>query len=287
MKLRAIEGNTQKLDGGAMFGNAPREMWKKWITPDEKNRIPLACRSLYLETDTGQKVLFDVGVGAFFDPKFRERYGVVEEEHQLIHNLKKEGISHEDIDIVILSHMHFDHAGGVLSAYSDGEPHLLFPNAKFYTGKEHWLRATNPHSRDRASFIPLIQEKLEESGRLHLIDGATHPDLDFVHFHYVHGHTPGLMISILDLPGGPLAFVADLIPGMPWVHLPISMGYDRFPELGIDEKRTFLEDFVKKQGKLFFTHDPTTPCAAVIKNEKGRFIGEALDISKITEPKPT
>jgi len=88
MQLHAVEGNTQRLDGGAMFGNAPKELWKRWIEPDEKNRIPLACRSMHLETPDGRHVLFDVGVGAFFEPKYKDRYGVVENQHCLIENLQ-------------------------------------------------------------------------------------------------------------------------------------------------------------------------------------------------------
>ncbi|MBB64835.1 MAG: MBL fold hydrolase [Waddliaceae bacterium] len=280
MKAYAIEGNSQRLDGGAMFGNAPKAMWEKWIKPDELNRIPLACRCLLLKLDNGKNILFEAGVGAFFEPKFKDRYGIVETEHRLLDNLKKEGLSHEDIDAVILSHMHFDHVGGIVSAYSDGEPHLLFPNAKFYTSKEQWERAHKPHFRDRASYIPMINELLEASGRLVLIDGETHPDLDFgVRFTYVNGHTPGLMVSHIEMPEGPLVFVSDLIPGKPWTHLPITMGYDRYPEQGIEEKQVLLESLEPQEGRLFYTHDPEFACAVVRKDEKGRYYGDPIDIS--------
>ncbi|HJU26304.1 MAG TPA: MBL fold metallo-hydrolase, partial [Rhodanobacteraceae bacterium] len=130
MKLWSLPGNSQKLDGGAMFGNAPRAMWSKWIAPDEQNRIPLACRCLLATGLDGKNVLFETGIGAFFEPKLRERYGVVEGRHVLLDSLREAGLSHEDIDVVVLSHLHFDHAGGLLAAWEQGKPpRLLFPNA--------------------------------------------------------------------------------------------------------------------------------------------------------------
>ncbi|MEY2986868.1 MAG: hypothetical protein RJB13_389, partial [Pseudomonadota bacterium] len=105
MKLIPIEGNSQKLDGGAMFGNAPKAMWEKWTPADALNRISLSCRCLLVVTDAGQKILFEAGVGVFFDKKMRDRFGVVEDNHCLIDNLAEHGISVEDIDDVVLSHL--------------------------------------------------------------------------------------------------------------------------------------------------------------------------------------
>ncbi len=155
MQLWSINGNSQKLDGGAMFGNAPKAMWSRWIAPDELNRIPLACRCLLIKDLDGRNVLFETGIGAFFEPSLRERYGVVESHHVLLESLAAAGVSHEDIDVVVLSHLHFDHAGGLLAAWEEGKtPQLLFPNARFLVGASHWQRALKPHPRDRASFIP-------------------------------------------------------------------------------------------------------------------------------------
>ena len=274
MKLFSIEGNRQHLDGGAMFGNAPKALWERWAKPDANNRIPLATRALLLQTADGRHILFEAGVGAFFEPKLRERYGIEPAEHLLLENLKAAGVQEEDIDIVILSHLHFDHAGGLLSAFGEGEPRLHFPNAKYYVGKEHWERAQAPHSREKASFVPLLNQLLKDSGRLHFVEGSSHPELDFgVSFHYVHGHTVGLMISILECPDGPLAFVSDLIPGKAWMHLPIAMGYDRFAELLVDEKKTFLKMIAEKGGSLFFTHDPEIDFVRVIDDVKGGYAG--------------
>lgn len=280
MKLWSIEGNTQKLDGGSMFGNAPRAMWTQWATPDEQNRIPLATRALLARPLNGKTVLFETGIGAFFEPKMRERYGVQEDRHVLLDSLHAAGVGHEDIDVVVLSHLHFDHAGGLLAPWSEGRaPELLFPNATFVLSAKHWPRAKQPHPRDRASFIPELPALLEASGRIEFVEGERAPSLgDTVRFHYSDGHTPGMMLAEIlgpDIrdgrPHGGVVFCADLVPGLPWVHVPITMGYDRNPELLIDEKQAFLEDKLARDVHLFFTHDPDIALVQLARDEKSRF----------------
>jgi len=284
MQLWSITGNSQQLDGGAMFGNAPKALWSRWIAPDEQNRIPLACRCLLAKDLDGRNVLFETGIGAFFEPALRERYGVVEERHVLLESLAQAGLSHEDIDVVVLSHLHFDHAGGLLAAWEEGEPPgLLFPKATYVVGAGHWRRAQQPHPRDRASFIPELQALLEDSGRLELVDGEYAKALGrSVRFSYSDGHTPGLMLAEV----GGVVFCAGLIPGRSWVHLPITMGYDRFPEALIEEKRAFLEDKLARGIELFFTHDHDCALARVVRDERGRYgtADERRDVAGLVRP---
>lgn len=271
-KWHAIEGNMQHLDGGAMFGHVPKAMWEQWTKSDSQNRIPLACRALLVQTVDGRNILFETGIGAFFEPKLKDRYGVTPNEHILLKNLEKAGVTENEIDAVVLSHLHFDHAGGILSAYGDGPPRILFPNAKIYLGKRNWEFSQNPHPREAGSYIPYLNQLLRESGRLVLIEGETHPDLDFgVSFVYSDGHTIGMMISVIHLESGPMAFVTDLVPGAAWVHLPVYMGYDRFPEQKYDEKVKLFGWILERNGSLFFTHDPIVTHGKLTKDPQGRY----------------
>lgn len=280
--LRELVGNSQRLDGGAMFGNAPRALWSRWHAPDEENRVPLACRALLVQKD-GRRLLFETGIGAFFDPAMKARYGVVEDEHVLLDSLHHAGLTHEAIDVVVLSHLHFDHAGGLLAKYEAGcEQSLLFPNARFVTSRAAFERCRAPHARDRASFIPGLAQMLSESNRLTLVDSGSQSSLlgDGFHCFQSEGHTPGMLHTQIQGQCHDVSFAADLIPGTAWVHLPITMGYDRFPERLIEEKRALYDRMSPANSWLFYSHDPSWAVSRVARNDKGRFgaVGQASSL---------
>ncbi len=272
MRAWSVEGNHQRLDGGAMFGNVPRELWQKWLPPDEKNCVRLSCRGLVVDAIKGQTVLFETGIGAFFEPKLRHRFGIEEQHNILPDSLSAAGFSEQDIDVIVLSHLHFDHAGGLLTDWQEEqEPKLRFPNARYIVSAANWERACQPHPRDRASFIPQLQTLLNDSQRLELIDGDHSETLgNDVQFRFSNGHTPGLMLSIIGGDHG-LAFCSDLIPARPWIHLPVTMGFDRYPEKLIDEKKVFLDEMMQRNIRLIFTHDPQCAMATPARDNKGRY----------------
>jgi glyoxylase-like metal-dependent hydrolase (beta-lactamase superfamily II) len=274
LTISAIAGNSQRLDGGAMFGNAPRAVWSQWLPPDEFGRVPLACRAALI-THGSKRILLETGIGTFFDPKLKERYGVQESQHVLLESLAARGLGHADIDVVVLSHLHFDHAGGLLASHRPGHsPELLFPAARFVVGQTAFERAVRPHPRDRASFIAELPGLLEQSGRLELVPegervcAALGGQFELVQ---THGHTPGMLHVLVRGEKQNAFFCADLVPGRAWVHLPITMGYDRFAEALIDEKTALFERFERDATWLFFTHDPEVAMARIARDGKGRY----------------
>lgn len=276
--IDSVEGNRQRLDGGAMFGNVPRPMWAAWAPPDERHRIELACRAFLIrDRERDRRILLEAGIGVFFSPKLLDRFGVVEPSHQLLMNLAKLDLTPDQIDVVVLSHLHFDHAGGLLTPWRpDGSYELVFPRARFVVGRGAWERANAPHLRDRASFVPELLELLAaaaEQGRLELVerDGGSEtlgPDFSF---HLSDGHTPGLLLTELSTAKGSALFCGDLVPGRPWIHLPVTMGYDRYPELLIDEKQRVLSRCLERKTRLLLTHDPGCASCHLLQDKTGRF----------------
>ncbi|MEZ4366435.1 MAG: MBL fold metallo-hydrolase [Kofleriaceae bacterium] len=233
-----------------MFGNAPKAMWSRWIAPDDDNRIPLACRC-FLVRDGERTILLETGIGAFFAPALRQRFGVVEDHHVLLDGLAALGIAPEDVDVVVLSRTCADRAGG-LSAWRDGEaPSLVFPRATFVVGAEAWARAQartrDPRPRSSPSWRRCCRPRVGSGSSTAI---ARRPWAKATALHRSEGHTPGLVLATeIAMPDGPLLFASDLIPGRAWVHLPTD-GLRPLHELLIEEKSALLGELFGRQGRL-------------------------------------
>lgn len=256
-RLHALEAGLQRLDGGAMFGVVPKPLWEKRIPADERNRIPLALRCLLVETPDAL-VLIDNGVGNKEDEKFRGIYGIENEgtPTRLEDAIRDAGFSPDDVDIVIDTHLHFDHAGGNTFRDDEGEVRLAFPRARYIVRRGEWEYAHSRNERIRASYLPHNFEPVERAGRLELIDGEPEivPGVTLLH---TPGHTPHHQSVLLRSEGESACFLADVIPTSAHLPLPWIMGYDVEPLVTLESKRTILERARREEWLLIFEHDPT------------------------------
>lgn len=264
-----------------MFGNAPRALWSRWMAPDDQNRIPLACRCLLVQEE-GRNVLLEAGIGAFFEPAMRARFGVVEDGHVLLDSLARAGLAPEDIDVVVLSHLHFDHAGGLtrLPRPGSGEstdprtPPLSFPNARVITQRLEWEDAKANRSTMHATYLPdhLTPEVGE---RLTLVDGAPPPlddrgglparDAWFsftpvapgIEVFRVPGHTPGQQAVKIDAAGGrTLVYVPDVMPTAWHASPTANMAYDMEPYVSMLQRGALLDLAATNHWLLCLDHEP-------------------------------
>jgi len=276
-----IEGGTQRLDGGAMFGVVPKPLWQKRIPADERNRIPLALRCLVVEHPDGL-ILVDTGIGNKEDEKFLDIYGVdnagTEGATQLEDALAEAGHRPQDVRWVVNTHLHFDHAGGNTaraagtSAGAAGaggaEVELAFPNATYVVQRGELEFARWDNVRIRASYFAANFEPVAEAGRWRLVEGDTElvPGIRLVP---TPGHVPHHQ-SVLVADGGETAcFLGDVVPTSAHVSLPWIMGYDLEPLKTLESKRALLGEAVAGGWLLLFEHDPVVVAGRVIEGRRG------------------
>ncbi len=276
-KLYSVQTGLFKLDGGAMFGVVPKNLWQKTNPADEQNRIDMCTRALLLDSGK-KKILIDTGIGYKLAAKINQIYDVDYSHYTLEKSLEHLNLKKDDITDVILTHLHFDHTGG--STYYDEERQLLpsFPNATYYVQKKQYEWALNPTERDRASFFPENYKPLEDRKVLHLTEGEFKFD-EFITLLPVNGHTSNMqMIKISDNNENTLLYTADLIPTAGHVPAPFIMGYDLYPLTTLDEKKKYLKEITDNDWTVFFEHDPYTECAKIGLSEKGYFIKERFNL---------
>ncbi|HEY3250103.1 MAG TPA: MBL fold metallo-hydrolase [Ignavibacteria bacterium] len=275
-KLYSIQTGLFRLDGGAMFGVVPKPLWSRTNPADEQNRIDMCMRSLLLVSDK-KKIIVDNGVGYKMSKKLNEIYGVDHSKFTLEGELGKIGYKTDDITDVIITHLHFDHAGGSTKRDENGNLQLMFPNATYHVQKRHWEWAVNPSDRDKASFMPENFMLIQEKKQLNFFNGDSKFD-DLINLHVVNGHTYAMQLVTVKDDKTTLLFTADLFPTTS--HLPFAyiMGYDLFPLTTLDEKKKFLPKIADENWLLFFEHDAFTETAKVQKNEKGFMLFDKMEL---------
>ena len=242
-----------RLDGGAMFGVVPRVLWEKTNPPDDRNRILLALGALFVKAH-GKHVLIDTGIGNKGDEKFCDIYAV-DRRPSIEESLAKIGLRLKDIQIVINTHFHFDHAGGNTTRLKEGSIVPTFPNAEYYVQRGEWQLAMTPNERTRAGYLLENYEVLSKLDRLNLLDGNAQiiPGIQVVK---TPGHTEHHQSVIVQSEGETVCFLGDLIPTSSHLPLPYIMGYDLFPLTTLETKRRLLEQAHEEGWVLVFQHDP-------------------------------
>lgn len=264
-ELTVLSDGTFSLDGGAMFGVVPKPLWNKLNPADEANRIKLGLNCLLIQIES-KNVLVDTGIGNKFDEKFKKMFNV-NKTNDLISSLRDKGLNIEDIDIVINTHLHFDHCGGntrsVIASPDEHRDEAIsnrkivpsFPNAEYIVQKREWEDAINPNERTRVSYLKENLIPIQEAGLLKLIDGGTEilPGIKTI---VTGGHTAGHQSVLIESNNKRALYLGDLIPTTAHIKVPYVMGYDLYPLDTIDKKREILEKVLKEHWLLIFEHDP-------------------------------
>jgi glyoxylase-like metal-dependent hydrolase (beta-lactamase superfamily II) len=264
LTLHAIESGMQALDGGAMFGVVPKPLWERRIPADERNRIPLALRCLLVETPD-RLVLVETGLGGKEGERFREIYGVDNAPSRgssvpdrLLELLAAAGFAPERVELVVNTHLHFDHAGGNTVRGEDGSLRLAFPNARYHVqrGEWEWAHATN--ERTAASYLADNFDPVMVAGRLELLEGDVEvaPGISVVR---TPGHCPHHQSVLLRSGGETACFLGDVVPTFAHLPLPWIMGYDVEPLVTLESKRRLLARAAEERWLLVSTHDPFVP----------------------------
>lgn len=266
MKIYPVEAGNFKLDGGAMFGVVPKSLWQRTNPADSNNMIDMAARCLLVE-DGDRLILMDTGMGNKQSEKFFGYY-YMDHKYDLDSSLKKLGFSRDDITDVFLTHLHFDHCGGVIQKSGKGDYYEpAFAKARIHSNSSHWDWATHPNAREKASFLKENIQPIKESGQLNFVDeDAAGLPFDLL---YVDGHTEKQMIPHIKMGDKTFVYMADLLPTAGHVPLPYVMGYDTRPLLTLDEKKKFLDTAATEGYYLILEHDPNNEIITVKHTEKG------------------
>lgn len=265
-ELTAVSDGVYRLDGGAFFGVVPKVMWSRKVSPDESNYVPVGLNSVVVRTGH-HTVLIETGIGNKLAEKMAKIYG---QPAQLLDSLSSAGISPEDIDIVINTHLHFDHCGWN-TVHRDGKAMATFPRAKYYAQEGEWQHARRQHERDAVSYISDNYDPLLSTGQMHLLHGDQEivPGISVKVF---PGHTQNMQAVLVKSGGKTACYISDLIPTSAHLDLTWVMAFDLFPLQTIESKKRYYAEAIPGGWLTVFTHDPNVPWGYVAKDEKGRMV---------------
>lgn len=267
-EIRSVVTGSVRLDGGAMFGVVPRVMWEKKAPPDDRHRIHLATRTLLaVDRSAGRIILVDTGCGTKWSDEMADRFGVVYDPEAIPKALGAVDARPEDVTDVVLSHLHFDHNGGI-TRWADqpgGSVRLIYPAAKYWVHERHLAHALDPSPKDRGSFIAADFECLVGTDRLAIVTGddPQQAEIPGVLWHISHGHTPYHLHPEFGSGAHRLLFAGDIIPTTNHLPLPWVMAYDVEPLRTIERKREFVARAIDEKVLLAFPHDTEVPAASL------------------------
>ena len=271
--VTAVHAGEFALDGGAMFGIVPQPLWKKRHPPDDRNRIALALRTL-LVRGRGKTILVETGVGRKGSAKFEDLFRVRHDRYDLVGGLQAVGVGPEDVTDVVLTHLHFDHAGG--ATVREGEVvGPAFPKAVYHIQEENWKTAHEPHELERRSYLPENFAPIEAAGLLQLHTGGEEI-FDGVEVLPTGGHTRGMQLIRVSGDGKSVLFCADLFPTASHIRILFIMAYDIQPMTIIEEKKEILSRAVSEGWILHFYHDPEVPASRVIRDGDDFAVGDVV-----------
>jgi len=275
LTVRAVHAGRVWLDGGAMFGVVPKPLWSRKTDADDRNRIPLATRCLLVEAG-GRRMLVDTGVGTKEDEKFEDIYGVEsgpppgsDADSRLEASLAEMGVAREDVDLVLSTHLHFDHAGGNTVVAGEDEFRPAFPNATYLIRRGEWEFAHRDNERIQASYLQHNFDPLRRAGMVEFLEGDEEV-LPGVRTVRTPGHTPHHQSVIFEAGDETLCYLADLVPTAAHVPLPWIMGYDVEPLVTLESKRKLLTRAAEERWTLIFEHDPEVAAGRAVPSGSSR-----------------
>ena len=272
-RVEIIPNTEFRLDGGAMFGVVPRNLWARACPPDEQNRIRMNMNCVFVEAGS-EKILIETGIGERWSAKQTAMYGITRQ-RPFAESLRAiAGVETKEITIVINTHLHFDHAGGNTKLEDGGQAVPAFPNARYFISRDEYEHAEDPSERDRASYLPDNWQPLRAGGQLELKD-PTYEVVPGLRLENHPGHNRSMQCWRLDRDGRTLFGFADLVPMRAHVSFAWIMGYDLYPVETLAAKKKLLPQAARENWTCLFYHDPDQPLSRVVEAE-GKLQAQAL-----------